>query len=100
VVDVGEIQARMEAQASQESADRQAIECLLQRSEVRRLAASAGLDIQRADAAVAVLSGEQLKDVAARARAADTQLGGAERITITYTVLIIALLVLIIILVA
>lgn len=95
-----EIQARIDAQASQENADRQAIGHLLQRPEVRRIAASAGLDLQRASAAAGVLSGEQLKDVAAHARAADTALGGDQRITITYTVLIIILLVLIIVLVA
>ena len=95
-----EIQARIDAQASQENADRQAIGHLLQRSEVRQIAASAGLDLQRASAAVAVLSGEQLKDVAAHARAADTELGGEGRVTLTYTVIIIVLLGLIIVLVA
>ena len=100
VVEDAEIQARIDSQASQEDADRQAIDHLLQRSQVREIAASAGLDIQRASAAVAVLSGEQLKDVAARARAADAQFGGAERITLTYTVIIIILLVVILLIVA
>lgn len=100
VVDDVEIQARIDSQASQENADRQAIDHLLQRSQVREIAASAGLDIQRASAAVAVLSGEQLKDVAARARAADTHFGGSERITLTYTVIIIVLLVILILIVA
>lgn len=100
VVDDVDIQARIDSQASQENADRQAIDHLLHRSEVRAIATSAGLDIQRASAAVAVLSGEQLKDVAARARAADTQFGGSERITLTYTVIIIVLLVILILIVA
>jgi cell division protein FtsL len=100
VVDDVEIQARIDSQASQENADRQAIDHLLQRSQVREIAASAGLDIQRASAAVAVLSGEQLKDVAARARAADAQFGGSQRVTLTYTAIIIILLVIIILIVA
>jgi cell division protein FtsL len=100
VVEDVEIQARIDSQASQEDADRQAIDHLLQRSQVREIAASAGLDIQRASAAAAVLSGEQLKDVAARARAADAQFGGSERVTLTYTAIIIILLVIIILIVA
>ena len=94
-----EIQARIDAQVCQESADRKAIEDLLKRPEVRQLAESVGLDVGRASAAAAVLSGEELKDLAARARAADTQLGGGQ-VTLTYTAIIIVLLILIILLVA
>jgi hypothetical protein len=100
VVGDDEIQARIDAQASQENADREAIDHLLQRPEVRQVAASAGLDIQRASAAAAVLSGEQLKNVAERARAADAELGGSGHVTLTYTAIIIILLVIVIIILA
>lgn len=99
VIEDLEIQARIDAQVSQESADRKAIEDLLKRPEVRQLAESVGLDVGRASAAAAVLSGEELKNLAARARAADTQLAGGG-VTLTYTAIIIILLLLIIILVA
>src|ERR1041385_9146602 len=70
VVSDVEIQARLDAQTNQESADHQAITHLLRRPEVRRIAASAGLDLRRAYTAAAVISGQQLKDVVAQARAA------------------------------
>jgi hypothetical protein len=99
VVGVAEIQARIDAQMGQEDTDRQAIQHLLARPEVQKIAGSAGIDMRRATAAASVLSGQQLKDVAARARVVDQGIG-AGSVTITYTVIIIALLVLIILLVA
>jgi hypothetical protein len=40
-----EIQARIDQQVDTEAADRQAIQTMLQRADVRRIAGSAGLDI-------------------------------------------------------
>jgi cell division protein FtsL len=100
VVGIAEIQSRIDAQMNQEDTDRQAIQHLLARPEVQKIAGSAGIDMHRATAAASVLSGQQLKNVAARARVVDQGIGGAGSVTVTYTIIIIALLVLIIILVA
>lgn len=88
------------ADLARENADRQAIRDLLQRSDVREIAAQNGLDIRKAEAAVSTLSGKELQDAAARARLAQDQLAGGSSITITTTTLIIILLVVILLIVA
>ena len=100
VVSSQEIYSAMSARASQDAAARKAVQKLLAHSEVRRVAARAGLDLARAQAAVAVLSGVELQAVAEQAQRAEEALAGGSRIVITSTMAIIGLLVLIIILVA
>jgi hypothetical protein len=96
VVGVNEIQARIDQQLGQADADRQEIQAMLQRDDVRRIAGSVGLDLERAGAAAMVLSGPELEDLAARAREVNSNLaGGDEKIVISATVLIIILLLLI-----
>jgi hypothetical protein len=98
VTGVNEIQDRIDQQVDTAAADRQAIETMLQRDDVRRIAGSAGLDIERASAAVQVLSGSSLESLAAQARAVNADLvGGADTIVISATTLIIILLVIIIV---
>ena len=63
-----EIQAAIDQQIDQADADRQAIQIMLQRADVRRIAGAAGLDLERASAAAAVLSGPALEKMAAQAR--------------------------------
>jgi hypothetical protein len=93
-----EIQARMDQQVDTAAADRQAIQTMLQREDVRRIAASAGLDAGRASAAAQVLSGASLESLAAQARAVNAELvGGADTIVISATTLIIILLIIIIV---
>lgn len=94
VVDAGAIQARMVQQFDRESADRAAIQQLLQRPEVREIAGAAGIDLARADAAAAVVSGNELADLAAQAAQIDEQVGG-QNIVISATAVIIILLILI-----
>jgi len=99
VVGGPEIQARIDQQISQVDADRQAVQTLLQRPEVRQIAGSAGLDLERAAAAASVLSGPSLEKVAAQARVVDTVLaGGDEKIVLSATAIIIILLILILLL--
>jgi hypothetical protein len=88
------------ADVARQNADRQAIRDLLQRSDVREIAAQNHLDIRKAEAAVATLSGNDLQEAAARARLAQEQLAGGSSITITTTTLIIILLVVILLIVA
>jgi hypothetical protein len=82
-------------------ADRAAIQRLLARPEVRALAAQIGLDIRRANTAVATLDGAQPSDLAAQARDAEQGLaGGQGSVRISTTLIIIALLVVILLIVA
>jgi hypothetical protein len=98
VVDDNEIQARIDQQIGQAYADRQAIQIMLQREDVRQIAGSAGLDLERASAAAAVLSGPALEKLAAQARVVNAGLaGGDSKIVISATALIIILLIIIIV---
>jgi len=82
-------------------ADRAVVQRLLERPDVRALAAEVGLDVRRAQSAVATLDGEQLSQLAAEARQAEQALaGGQSRVTISTTLIIIALLVVILLIVA
>ena len=96
VVAVSEIQSRIDQQISQADADRLAIQTLLQREEVRQIAGAAGLDLERASAAAAVLSGSSLAQLSAQAREVNANLaGGDTKIIISATLVIIILLILI-----
>jgi hypothetical protein len=96
VVGENEIQARIDQQIGQAEADREAIQIMLQRADVRQIAGSAGLDLERANAAAAVLSGPSLEKMAAQAREVNAGLaGGDEKIVISATAIIIILLILI-----
>ena len=81
--------------------DREAILRALDNDQVRVLAGRVGLDLKRAEAAVARLDDVELGVLAARARTVnDALVGGQSHITISTTVIIIGLLVLILIIVA
>jgi hypothetical protein len=88
----------VQQRVSQDQADRDAIRNFLHRSEVKDVATQAGLSLQKAEAGVSTLQGDDLRQVAAQARAVDQQLaGGATTIVITTTTIIIILLVVLII---
>ena len=97
VVGEAEIQLQLDRQLDNEASDRQAVQDLLRRPEVRKIAGAAGLDIERASAAASVLSGAELKEVAARAHQINDVVGGRQTVTIAVTTLIIIVLVIIII---
>jgi len=96
VVGEADIQTQVDRRVDSESADRQAIQDLLRRPEVRRIAGAAGLDIERASAAASVLSGSELKAIAARAHEINAGTGGVEKVTLTVTTIVIILLLIII----
>lgn len=92
----GAVQQRV----AEDQADRDAIHQFLTNPVVEEIAARAGLSIERADAAVSTLQGDELHQIAGQARTATQQLaGGASTITITTTTLIIILLVVILLIV-
>jgi len=101
VVDQATLDRAVAAQAQQADADRQVIRRMLHHQQVREIAARAGIELTRAETAVATLDGAELQQIATRARAVDDSLaGGQGRVTISTTMIIIGLLVLILIVVA
>ena len=88
----------VQERVSQDQADRDAILALLARTEVRQIAARAGLSLEKAQAAVSTLQGQDLKDFASQARQVNNDLaGGASNIVISTTTIIIVLLIIILI---
>ena len=81
--------------------DRETVRQFLQQGDVRAIAGKYGVDIRRAESAVATMNASDLASVAAQARQADEALaGGASTVTISTTTIIIGLLVLILLIVA
>jgi hypothetical protein len=95
------LDAALQQHVSKSTTDRDAVVRLLEREEVRQIAAQAGLDLRRAQTAVATLEGAELAQLATQARQAEQSLtGGASTVTISTTAIIIGLLILILIVVA
>jgi|SRR5215510_3481886 len=95
------IEAALQEHAASVETDRETVLRVLRHPEVARLAGQLGLDLERAESAVATLDGQELADVAASARNVDQALaGGQKSITISTTLIIIGLLVLILLIVA
>jgi hypothetical protein len=83
---------------SRDQADREAILSLLERAEVRDIAAKAGLSLDKAPAAVSALQGTDLAQAAAQARQVQNDLaGGASTVVISTTTIIIVLLLILLI---
>lgn len=95
-----ELYDAMSSRTGDEAAAREAVQATLARSEVRGIAQHTGLDLKRAQSAVAVLSGDELRQVTDQAQRVDEALAGGGSVVITSTTVIIGLLVLIILLVA
>ena len=69
---------------------------MLQRADVRKIAGTAGLDLERASAAAAVLSGPALEKMSAQAREIYAGFsGGDSTIVLSATALIVILLIVI-----
>jgi hypothetical protein len=92
----------VQEKVSRDQADREAILSLLQRAEVRDIAAKAGLSLDKAPAAVSALQGSELAQAAPQARQVQNDLaGGASTVVIsTTTIIIILLLILLIVVIA
>jgi hypothetical protein len=100
VIGQADLETAVHQRVAQDEADRAAIRSLLHRSEVREIAGKAGLSVETAEAAVSLLQGDDLRELAGQARAADEQLaGGASTIVISTTTIIIILLIVILIVV-
>jgi hypothetical protein len=83
------------------AADRTDVMRVLEHAAVKEVASQAGIDLRRAESAVATIDGQELGALAAQARQAEQALaGGQSKVTISTTVIIIGLLVLILLIVA
>jgi hypothetical protein len=89
----------VQERVSREQADRDAILSVLQRAEVREVAAKAGLSLDKAQTAVATLQGADLQQAASQARQVQNDLAGGSTVVISTTTIIIVLLLVILIVV-
>lgn len=96
VVGKAALEKAVQDRVNQEQSDRAAIRSLLQRNEVRQIAAKAGLSIEKAERAVSALDGDDLRQLADQARQAQDNLAGGATVVITTTTIILILLVIII----
>jgi hypothetical protein len=90
----------VQERVARDQSDREAILTLLQRHEVREIAAKAGISLEKATAAVATLEGQDLREIASQARQTNDALAGGATVVITTTTIIIILLIIILIIVA
>ena len=95
------LDAAVQEHVSAADQDRETVRLFLERSEVRAIAGKYGVDIRRAESALATMSAAELASAAAEARQADEALaGGQSRVTISTTTIIIVLLLLIVLILA
>jgi hypothetical protein len=100
MVDQATLDRAIAAHVQRSDADRRTIRGLLERQQVRDIAARVGIDIRRAEAAVATMDGPELGQLAEHARAVEDSLAGGSSVTLSTTTIIIGLLILILIIVA
>ena len=97
VINQSALDQAVQQRVSQDQADRDAIRTFLQNPAVRGVADKAGLSIDKAEAAVSTLQGDELRQAAGQARVVNSQLAGGDTIVITTTTIIIILLIVILI---
>jgi hypothetical protein len=97
VIDKSALAQAVQQRVSQDQADREAIRSFLQNPQVRSVAAKAGLSVEKAEAAVSTLQGDQLRQAAGQARTVNQDLAGGATVVITTTTIIIVLLIIILI---
>lgn len=100
VVDPGSLDRALAERSDAAGAKRQTIRTALQQSGVREVAERFGLDITRAEAAVATLDGVVLDQLAAQAQWVNDEIAGGQNVTVNLLWVIIGLLILILIIVA
>jgi hypothetical protein len=100
IIPLGAIDQAFTERAAAVTAKRQAITTALQQPEVERVARSLGVDIARANAAVATLAGADLDRAAAQAQLVNDEIAGGQTVRLNLLWIIIGLLVIILIIVA
>jgi hypothetical protein len=97
VINKSALDQAVQQRVSQDQADRAAIRSFLQNPAVKGVAAKAGLSVEKAEAAVSTLQGNELRQAASQARAVNQDLAGGSTIVISTTTIIIVLLIIILI---
>jgi hypothetical protein len=97
VIDKATLSQAVQERVSEDQADRNAIRSLLHRPEVKRIAGQAGISLNKAEAAVSTLNGQDLRDLAAQSRQVQNDLAGGGNVVISTTTIIIVLLIIILI---
>lgn len=97
VINQSALDQAVQQRVTQEQADRESLRTFLQNPTVKSVADKAGLSIDRANAAVASLQGDELRQAASQARAVNQDLAGGTTVVITTTTIIIVLLIILII---
>ena len=100
IVDAAGMDQALAERAQAMQAKRQTIRTALQQPDVQKVADRLGLDIARADAAVATLDGGELDRAAAQAQAVNDEIAGGQTVRLNLLWVIIGLLVIILIIVA
>lgn len=101
IVDAAAMSQALAGKAESESAQRELVRRVLDRADVREMAARMGLSVERADSAVAALSGAELGTLAQQAGAIETAAltGGANTVVVISTTTLLLLLIIVILLV-
>lgn len=97
VINQSTLDQAVQQRVSQDEADREALRTFLQTPAVKDVAAKAGLSLERANAGVSTLQGNELRQAASQARAVNQDLAGGATVVITTTTIIIVLLIIILI---
>jgi len=97
VINKSALDQAVQQRVSQDEADREALRTFLANPAVQRVAAKAGLSVDKAAAAVSTLQGDELQRAAAQARTVNADLAGGATVVITTTTIIIVLLIIILI---
>ncbi|HEY2434597.1 MAG TPA: hypothetical protein VGI12_18130 [Vicinamibacterales bacterium] len=97
VVKQSTLDQAVQQRVSQDQADRDAIRTFLHNPAVEDVAGKAGLSVNKAEAAVSTLQGDELRQAASQARAVNDQLAGGSTVVIsTWTIIIILLIIVLI----
>ena len=97
VINKSALDQAVQQRVSQDEADREALRTFLANPAVKRVAAKAGVPLDKANAAVSTLQGDELRQAASRARTVNQDLAGGATVVITTTTIILVLLVIILI---
>ena len=99
VVDSAAMTLALANQSDLENTQRELVRRVLDRADAREIAGRMGLSVERANSAVATLSGPELDRVAQQASAVDSALaGGSRTIVISTTTLLLVLIIVILLL--
>ena len=97
VINQSALDQAVQQRVAQDQADREALRTFLATPAVQRVAAKAGLSVEKAGAAVSTLQGDQLRRAASQARTVNQDLAGGATVVVTTTTIIIVLLIIILI---